>query len=169
MAHSFFSRDEFVSWGLSFWERSTDLVERVFKSLLQECPKSMQMSAKNWFNYLEIICSQIEISYQEETPSGVRCESLKSGEKLAVTHVCLMGLTDGALRKTEPTALSLADVLSLSQTLGFNLNFPDSARLEFETRWLLGKDFKQVILNFSETDFAGCVCTGSKMETAVLF
>lgn len=159
VADSLLQREEFVAWTLRYWDEKAEpeALEKIFYVLFQECPQSVQLNLEDWMLYLEKICAKVEAKVEDADMDGIQCVNLSSGEWLKVSHVCILGLTEEALKQIENTGLTLSDVLSLSQQVGFNLSYPDKAHTEFEARWLVERDWAQIGLSVSGTDFNGSV------------
>jgi len=150
-------RDDFLIWSLRHLPETAEIdrVEAGFKRVLAECPESLTLPVRRWMAYLEQVLSRIEIRIAVGNPAGVACIRLSSAENSPAEKMILLGLTESALKKQLSTSILFSDLWSLGQEFGFHLASDDQAQLEFETRWLIESQNRELVLCVPETDFDG--------------
>lgn len=151
------SRDEFVNKILTFWKtyHDTERLEVVLSTIIQEAPKSLNLSFGQWLQYLYQLVARLEVSLEEATDKGVLCVDLSSIENLGAEYYLCLGLSEESLRQFNPSGILLSDRMSIAAMTGFYINSNESSSCEFYLRWVLDSVDKKFILYFSESDFSG--------------
>lgn len=161
-------RDEFLLWALRWWQGSDATnVEILLKDLVQSCPESIALLPRAWLKILETMAAQREISLLPGHAQGVQVVSILSADWLDCTHVYFLGLNAETLRSLNSYGLSPSDVERLHSDLGFVLPQSENERLEFESRWLLKKNFSQAVLSCADVDINGNPLTLSQFWSEV--
>lgn len=150
-------RDDFIAWSLKQLPENVELsrIELIFKRIFAECPQAMRLTVKRWLTYLEQVAARVECRTADGDPDGIACINLSSAENSPAARMVVLGLTESALKPTGGTAILVADIMSLAAKFGFHLASDDQSCLEFEARWVIEDDFRELLLAVPETDFAG--------------
>lgn len=156
-------RDDFIAWSLKHVPEGAefDRFESVYKRLFAECPKLVRFTVRRWMSYLEQLSSKIECRVRDGDPDGLACINLTSAENSSAKKMILLGLTEGALKSASGTGVLFSDVAELAREFGFHLASEDQAKLEFEARWLVEGNTRDLVLTVPETDFGGSVQAAS--------
>jgi len=157
--------DEFLLWALKFWSASAPK-ERL-TSLLQvigaEVPAKLKLWPSQWLSYFEGLLARREITLQPAQEQGIWCVSLSSADWLEIQHAVFLNLSEGALRDQITSPVSASEVQKIFTDTGFALGSTDRQELEFELLWFLTRQWTELQLNFSASDFQGSVQTPSRM------
>ena len=151
------TRDEFIEVGVHLWGRQrVDLLSELLDHLVQDVPLGLRLPLRQWLMYVEELCACVEWKVSEPS-EGIQLTHISSGPRSGVKYMCLMGLTDPALNGGGGTSIEPSDAHKIHEDTGFVLDVSDSRRAEFEARWLMEGDFKEVCVSFSSSDFQGSV------------
>lgn len=164
-ATDYISVEEFLGWSLRYWDPDAEQ-SRLFSLLQvigQEVPRSLKLKPSQWLSYLEGLLARRECTLQSADESGVWCVSLTSADWLPVERAIFLNLNEGALRSIENSPVSSAEGQRIFTDTGYALGTTDRQELEFEFLWFLKKNWQELRLCFSATDFQGKVLTPSKL------
>lgn len=150
---------EFLEWSLSFSEKlPPELLEKHLQKIMEDVSEKDQFYPVEWLSYLRDSLSSVEIEVSGEQIEGVQICDISSGESIGASHIILMGLSENALRKSRKTSVLRSDIEMIRDQTGLLVPLSDILDLEFQTQWIVGSEkIKEVVFNFSETDFEGKV------------
>lgn len=131
------SRDEFVGFALQFWnpQMKLQLVEGVFRELLDTAMSDVQLQAGSWIYLLEQIVSKKEIRLKFGSKNGIELINLSAADSDLLTHKIFIGLTESQLKDRRSKLIDPSDVLSLERELGFFVAHPEQSQKEFDLQW----------------------------------
>jgi ATP-dependent helicase/nuclease subunit B len=154
--NSRFTRDAFISWAIQCWQLGDDPgnLQLVIAHLLNETPPGIELAVRAWVRYLEAIAAKTEKTV-EPASDGLAFMKIESGFYQKWTHVCLIGLTESAVKGRESSMLTLSDIVQIGQDLGFYLDYPDKPRIECIADWIAANTDRTAILSFAATNFNG--------------
>lgn len=156
---------EFIAWALGQWDPESDSARLM--NLLQifgkEVPARLQLKPSEWLSYLEGLLARRECTLRPADDKGIWCVSLSSAEWLPVTHGIFLNLNEGALRTVDHSPVSDSEGQRVFTDTGFAVGTNDRQELEFEFLWFLKKQWQELRLCFSATDFQGSVLTPSRL------
>lgn len=156
------TRDAFLSACLGLWGLDDEIEPFVqwTREILKNASPRTEFSLKDWTDYAQAVLVNIEKTVTPADHEGVFVDNFQSSRASGFSHRIFLGLSDEALRRSEPQALPLTDIAGLSQ-IGFYLSHPDISIRDFELRWLLDEPSTKTILSFSQTGWDGSVNTPS--------
>jgi RecB family exonuclease len=156
---------DFIAWALGFWESSAETLRLM--SLLQifgqEVPAQLSLKPGEWLSYLEGLLARRECTLRPADDQGIWCVSLSSAEWLPVTHGVFLNLNEGALRTVDHSPVSDSEGQRVFTDTGYAVGTNDRQELEFEFLWFLKREWQELRLCFSSTDFQGSVLTPSRL------
>ncbi len=150
---------EFLEWSLSLSKKpSPELLEKPLQKMMEETSEQDKFYPIDWLSYLQDSLSSVEVEMSDEKEDGVQICDISSGESIGASHIILMGLSENALRVSRKTSVLRSDTDIIRDKIGFLVPLSDILNLEFQTQWIVGSQkIKEVVFNFSETDFEGKV------------
>ena len=160
------NRMEFLALALSEFPHTLDEenhLELILQSLFKNTPLQMLMGFSNWVALLETMTAKIEIEINPEDPRGIYCANANYAEYVPLRRIIYLGAMESDLTTSSAEGLSSTEALSLSQSLGFNLDFAEKAQGEFDMLWLFQNKFEESYLCTSATRFSGQVEAPSKV------
>jgi CRISPR/Cas system-associated exonuclease Cas4 (RecB family) len=149
-------RDTFFGWILKYWEGDNFGVEKIAAEFLQECPIEMKLELRSWVHYIEALAAKIELKVAEgEMSEGVVCGNFDASAHLSLEHVFLLGLSESQLSEEKNLAVSLGDLLQLTNDLGLRLPELSSMPGEYWVDTIARQTREKVHLSFSATNISG--------------
>jgi ATP-dependent helicase/nuclease subunit B len=156
---------DFLLWAMKFWQVSAPQERLIclLQVLGKEVPVDLCLLPNQWLSYFEGLLARREITLAPADDEGVWCVSLSSADWLDVSHAVFLNLSEGALRSLETSPVSASEAQKIFTDTGFALGSSDRQELEFELLWFLNRQWSELQLDFSGTDFQGAVQTPSRM------
>ncbi len=149
-------RDTFFVWMLKFWEGDLLGLERIAAEFLQECPTLLRLEVRSWLRYLETLVAKIEIKIGDGgSGDGVICGNFDAAAHLELRAVFAMGLSEGQLSEEKNLAVSLSDVIKLTNDLGLRMPELSSMPGEFWVDTITRQTREQICLIFAATNIGG--------------
>lgn len=156
---------DFLVWALTFWRAGNQVnaLLALLQAAGQEVPAYLQLKPAQWLSYLEGIAARRELSLRPSHESGIWCVSISSADWLPATHGILLNISEMALRSFEISPVSASEAQKVFTDTGYAVSSSDHQEREFELLWFLNREWSELRLCFSQTDFGGRVLTPSKM------
>lgn len=139
------------------------LIDQVSDQIIADVRVDHKMSYELWVKYLELILSRLETLVHPADPSGVLINNTVNIEWYEISHLVVLGCTQGNLRESVKTPASIYDILAVERDLGFYLNRPEKDKNEFDLYWSLEKELETAYLFCSETNFEGAAQVASSL------
>lgn len=151
------SRDEFVGFALQFWNPQIKLqvVEGVFRELLDGAMSDIQLQAGSWIYLLEQIVSKKELRLKYGAKKGIELINLSAADSDLLTHKIFVGLTESQLQERRSKLIDPSDVLSLERELGFFLAHPEQSQKEFDLQWQSEREVVDALYTTAGTNMNG--------------
>ncbi len=155
---------DFLLWALRYWQPRSDFtrLKYLLQVIGQEVPRQLQLLPTQWLSYWEGLFARRELSLIGADAGGVWCVSLSSADWLDISHAVFLNLSEGGLRRIEPSPVSASEAQKIFTDTGYALGMTDLMEREFEFLWFLKREWLALKLNFAATDFSGEVQTPSR-------
>ncbi len=145
--------EEFLHWAMRFCPSSLDS-SFLLEIELEGAQELLTIS--EWVAYFESVLARTEVEVAGPDRTGLKCVRLESAQYLkGVTHLLILGLCESQLSEKKSYLLTRGEVENLARETGFELEFSERKRLEWEMKWLLQSPFCEVVLSYPMTDFDG--------------
>ena len=161
-AHQKVKGKEFIHWALSFLPQKEALdLDFIYQSF-QAFPLDFELKWSSWLKLLELEIFSKTKQVLEEPSEGISCLSFNAMDSVRGQYICALGLDEDSLQNFVSSSITQKDRDALFSDLGFALSEIHPKEKEYNLFWFLqSSHFKEVVLNFSKTNFLGQILTPS--------
>ncbi len=146
----------FFEWAFSLMSKSTQSsLETIVEELDDIFYLSETLTREKWLEFFENYFARNEKKICEADSEGIHVLPLAAADNVTVQKAIILGLAEDDLTDTHDTALHWTDIESIKINFGFNLPHADRRKVVEQLHWFDKKQWDEVILLVSETNFSG--------------
>lgn len=141
---------EFVRITELLWERQGlgERKEKIINTLFDSSSASEKLLPGEWVEQIEKIALQSNVTVQAKDIMGIQLTSLSQVSLFNQSHVCVVGLDEGAFASQFKESIPLEDIFTMGSELGVYLAHPDLSVNSFLLDELLWQVSGSVVMSY---------------------